>query len=89
MKENKTYQPYTRVLKNWNDKLTMVTIDTDGSEAAPNRISSRYQQWDDEAHRWIEHYDTAEFVTRGEAVAYGKQQVERLRSDLQRYRLPR
>tara|TARA_R110000772_G_scaffold64176_6_gene143506 strand:- start:618 stop:887 length:270 start_codon:yes stop_codon:yes gene_type:complete len=89
MKENKTYHPFTRVIKNWNGRLTAVTIDTDGSEAAPNRISSRYQQWDAAAHRWIEQYDTAEFGTRGEAVAYGKGQVERLRSDLLRCRLSR
>ena len=79
---SKTYAPYTKVIQNWNDRLTLVTIDSEGSKARPHRISSRYQRYDRVNRAWNEHYDTAEFVTRAEAVEYGKERVETLNKEL-------
>ena len=79
---SKTYAPYTRVLQNWNDRLTCVTIDTEGSEKYPHRVASRYQRYDKVNRGWVEHYDTAEFRTRAEGEAYGKERVDALRDGL-------
>ena len=78
MNNVKTYAPFTRVIQNWNERLTLVTIDSEGSEERPHRISSRYQRYDKVNRGWVEHYDTAEFRTRDEAVAYGSERVEAL-----------
>ena len=82
MNNIKTHAPFTKVIQNWNDRLTLVTIDSEGSEKWPHRIASRYQRYDKVNRGWVEHYDTAEFVTRDEAVDYGKERVETLNKEL-------
>ena len=82
MNNIKTHAPFTKVIQNWNDRLTLVTIDSEGSEARPHRISSRYQRYDKVNRAYVEHYDTAEFRTRDEAVDYGKERVETLNKEL-------
>ena len=82
MNNIKTHAPFTKVIQNWNDRLTLVTIDSEGSEVRPHRISSRYQRYDKVNRAYVEHYDTAEFVTRAEAVEYGKERVDALNKEL-------
>ena len=80
--ERKTYPNQIKVLKNWNNKVTAVTIDSAGSEAKPHRVTSEFQVWDTVNKVWAQRVIQLEFVTRPEAIVYADEMEGTLRKHL-------
>ena len=80
--ERKTYPNKIKVLKNWNNKLTAVTIDSGGSDERPHRVTSEFQVWDTVNKVWAQRVIQLEFVTRPEAIVYADEMEGTLRKHL-------
>ena len=80
--ERKTYPNKIKVLKNWNNKVTAVTIDSAGSDERPHRVTSEFQVWDSENKVWAQREIQLEFATRQEATVYADEMEGTLRKHL-------
>ena len=80
--ERKTYSNKIKVLKNWNNKVTAVTIDSAGSNERPHRVTSEFQVWDTVNKVWAQRVIQLEFVTRSEAIVYADEMEGTLRTHL-------
>ena len=80
--ERKTYSNKIKVLKNWNNKVTAVTIDSAGSDERPHRVTSEFQVWDTVNKVWAQRVIQLEFITRLEAESYSDVEEARLRKHL-------